>query len=418
MSKLSRFELLNNARRIYPSLRTKAEKSHYIEKLMEVTGYKSSKSVIRHLNKRAAPRKKKKRGRKYSLRPGDFSLLKELWLLMDQPCGKRLAAMLPEWINQGESQRWEGSSKKLSRILSVSSATLDRALSSFKAQGAGRKKQGSIGALKASIPLIDTQQRITKPGQLYADTVAHCGGSMHGSFVWTLTLTDDYTQWTLTRAVWNKGQHGVLAAFEKLFREIPFGIKGINTDNGSEFINYHLQGEFRKKHKTYQITRSRPMHKNDNARAEEKNRHKVRELIGYDRFDEESYVELFNEIYEASNLLNNHFSACQRVVSKKREGGKVKKRYDQARTPYQRVMESLPETRKKEQLRQRHQQLDPFVLRRQIEEGLRKLYAHKQDLEESRGLLAPLTPRQRSTLHPGEYDKNPLPNELLCSTLR
>ena len=237
---------------------------------------------------------------------------------------------------------------------------------------------------------------------MYADTVAHCGGSVGGSFAWTLTFTDDYTQWVCNQAVWNKGQHGVCRAFDKLLRTIPLKVAGINTDNGTEFLNHHLQNYFKQNHPNCIITRSRPMHKNDNARAEEKNRHKVRELIGYERLDDEQFIKLLNDIYRSSNLLNNHFISCMKVISKTRVGSKIIKRYDQASTPYARAMESLTNKRSKEALKTRHENLNPFQLKEKIETGLRKLFALKSSIdEESRGLLTPLSHRQRTALHPG-----------------
>lgn len=321
---------------------------------------------------------------------------------MDQPCGKRFVSMLPEWL-----PHWTNSNKvappgQLERILGVSSSTLDRVLAPFRISEAKRKKTSSLTALKSNIPLVDTQRRICTAGYFYADTVAHCGTTTKGDFAWTLTLTDDYTQWVCNQAVWNKGQYGVCQAFDKLLREIPFKIKGINTYNGGEFINYHLQGYFKNRDKKCEITRSRPMHKNDNARAEEKNRHKIRDLIGYDRLDDERFVNILNEIYKSSNLLNNHFSACMKIISKERMGIKIIKRYDKARTPYARFMEEAKKSGNKTKLLKLHQSLNPFELQEKIEDGLKKLIELKIKCEEEeRGLLAPLTPSAAFDAAPG-----------------
>lgn len=134
------------------------------------------------------------------------------------------------------------------------------------------------------------------------------------------------------------------------------------------------------------------MHKNDNARAEEKNRHKVRDLIGYDRLDDERFVNILNEIDQCSNLLNNHFSACMKIISKERIGSKIIKRYDKARTPYARFMEEAKKSGNKTKLLKLHQSLNPFELQEKIEDGLKKLIELKiKCQEEERGLLAPLT---------------------------
>ncbi len=152
-----------------------------------------------------------------------------------------------------------------------------------------------------------------------------------------------------------------------------------------------------------EITRSRPMMKNDNARAEEKNRHRVRDVVGYGRFDHPGYIKLLNRVYRANNLLTNHFYACSRVIFKTRQGGKLKRQSDQARTPYARVMETLKPSRKKEKLETLHKSLNPLNLRDQLENALRTLFDLQARLEkEEEGLLAPpFPPRQRATLHPG-----------------
>ncbi|MEE1147384.1 MAG: transposase family protein, partial [Bacteroidaceae bacterium] len=185
----------------------------------------------------------------------------------DQPCGKRLHPMLPTWL-QAYSKRQEIDEASKRRILSVSPATLDRVLRDCKVDEIHKANKQTISALKQSIPIIDTTRKIDVAGHLYADTVAHCGDSIRGNFVWTLTVTDDLTLWTLNRAIWNKGQDATCTAFLYLLREMPFMVRSINTDNGSEFINYHLQRMLKERYKRCKLTRSRPYKKNDNARAE------------------------------------------------------------------------------------------------------------------------------------------------------
>ena len=374
MSRLSRLELLSAARRHYRAFRSRKSKHDYLVYLQELTGYSSLKTIIRHLSSASRKKQPRKRGCRPVLNAEDILALKELWFAMDQPCGKRFCSMLPEWLPFWESVHPSLSSASKARLLRASSATLDRALRPFRTASSRTGSTGALTALKSQIPLVDSRRRIQQEGYLYADTVAHCGESTRGSFVWTLTLTDDLTQWTSNRAVWNKGQYETRQALDYLFRRLPFMVRGINTDNGSEFINHHLQRYLKEKRKRCEVTRSRPMHKNDNARAEEKNRHKVRELIGYDRLENEVCVRLLNTIYRASNELNNHFSACIRLMSKQRTGVKVMKCYDKARTPYQRVMEVMKEGKRKESLKRYHASLNPFVLKKRIENGLKKLY--------------------------------------------
>lgn len=208
---------------------------------------------------------------------------------------------------------------------------------------------------------------------------------MRGSFAWTLTVTATLTQWTENRAVWNKSQAAVCLAFEYIFAEIHFPIISINTDNGSEFINHHLQHYWKEKHYRTRITHSRPYHKKDNARAEQKNLTRVRELIEYDRLDELECISLLNNIYENANLLHNYFTANMRVIKKTREGSKIIKKYDKAQTPYTRLMQVMENQEEKQQLVEQKNRLNPLQLRRKIDASLKELYRwiemKKQDKE-------------------------------------
>ena len=159
---------------------------------------------------------------------------------------------------------------------------------------------------------------------------------------------------------------------------MPFRIQSINADNGSEFINYHLQRLLKNKYKRCQLTRSRPYKKNDHARAEERNRHKVRELIGYERIEEPECVYLLNQVYRYHNLLTNFFVASTRLISKEKNPatGRTQKKYDKARTPYERVLEHMKEGRRKQNLIRQRGELDPLNLQEKIEKALKRLFSH------------------------------------------
>ena len=390
MSKQARIELLSVWREKYASVVSRYRKARIIDCIMQSAGYKNRKTVIRLLSSKKMPSGKKKKGRRRIIGRKELQVIKKLWFLMGQPCGKRMEAQLPEWLAfyaADEHIEYEN----LQWVLRISAATLDRALRSTKIkQGARKAQQESLSNLKKSIELVDSQRVITEPGHLYADTVSHGGSDASGDYAWTLTLTDDYTLWTGNRAVWNKGQYGVCQAFGHIFRETPFAKRSINTDNGAEFINYHLQGWLKKQHKRTKVTRSRPYHKNDNARAEERNRHKVRELVGRDRFDEQGCVRLLNEVYKYHDLLTNHFYASTRLVSKHRDksSGKYSRKYGKPQTPYQRLLATLnPESRRYKRLVAQHAQLNPIELSHKVEKALRKLYEYikrqRQRREES-----------------------------------
>jgi len=213
-----------------------------------------------------------------------------------------------------------------------------------------------------------------------ADTVAHCGTTLAGDFVWSLTLTDIASGWTENRATWNKGATGVLEQIKHIENNLPFPILGFDSDNGSEFLNYHLLRYFteRPDQKSVQFTRSRPYKKNDNAHVEQKNWTHVRQLFGYYRFDNPKIVILMNDLYsqELSSLLN-FFYPCIKLIDKVRIKSSIKKKYDIAQTPYQRLMAStcLNEEQKKA-LTDKFNALDPFLLQKNVQKKLKLIFKH------------------------------------------
>ncbi len=378
-----RVELLTSWMPRYAKTYSKKKKGEIIDFLMESTGYKNRKTVIRLMKHGWKGEQKKRRGRPKILERRDRQLLGRIWLMMGQPCGKRMAAQLPEWMPHMECELGIRAEER-ERLLRISAATIDRELRTGKIKG-GKKRggKGSMGNLKKSIPLIDPTRRITQPGHLYADTVAHSGESMRGDFAWTLTVTDDYTLWTWNRAVWNKGQYGVCCALANIFAHLPMPKRDINTDNGAEFINYHIQKWLTQKYKRCKVTRSRPYKKNDNARAEERNRHKVRELVGYERYDEPRCVRLLNKVYKYHNLLVNHFYTSTRLISKQRDvaSGKVRRRYDKEQTPYERLIKSLdPEEMRYKKLVEEHAMLNPVDLSKKVEAAMKELFTYMEEV--------------------------------------
>jgi len=210
-----------------------------------------------------------------------------------------------------------------------------------------------------------------------ADTVAHCGNSLAGDFIWSLTLTDIHTGWTECRAMWNNGAAGVIQQIENIQAGLPFELKGFDCDNGSEFLNHHLVRYF-SEHKPRKIrfTRARPYKKNDNAHVEQKNWSHVRQLLGYDRLDNPKLVELINDLYRNSwSLLQNHFGPTLKLLQKKRINSKYYKKYDNPKTPYQRLLEAEQVSENsKDTLKKQHQLLDPFKLRQQIDRQLKTIF--------------------------------------------
>lgn len=282
-------------RRIYHKYRRSSVKkrSVILDELCDLTNM-NRKYLIRKLNKKKS-KPLKRRGPKPTYSPEIYlPIIKPIWLAADQLCGKRLKVVLNDWLHFYEEEFGELEATIRQKTLQISSATLDRLLkpikTSLRGRGLSGTKPGSI--IKNQIPIKTNQWEETKPGFMEADTVAHCGSSLEGSFVWSLTMTDILTTWTENRAIWNKGAHGVGIAIDDVELKLPFEIKGFDCDNGSEFLNYHLIRKFaaRPQEKAIQFTRSRPYKKNDNAHVEQKNWTHVRQLFGYHRFDKERLV--------------------------------------------------------------------------------------------------------------------------------
>lgn len=304
--------------------------------------------------------------------------LKAVWLATDQMCGKRLKAALPLWLPH--YVRTYGLKEEVKqKLLMMSDRTIDRLLHQIKSKYPKRfcgTKPGSL--LRKQIPIKTDQWNETIPGFVEADTVAHCGTTLMGNFVWSITLTDIYSGWTENAAVWNKGSHGILKQLEIIEDKLPFELKGFDSDNGSEFLNYHLVGYFQERKKPVQFTRSRPYHKGDNAHVEQKNWTHVRQLFGYHRFQDPQLVALMNDIYQNElSLLHNYFYPAMKLKDKVRIESKIKKQYYKAQTPYQRLMNSdAINLLQKEKLRQTFESLNPFDLQKIIQQKLKNIFKY------------------------------------------
>lgn len=380
MGKLSMDLYLANISKRYKAA-NKIEKGKLLNELCESSGF-HKKHAIRLLNSSAKKRTKKtNQGRPKIYPESDYLLpLKRVWLLSDQLCGKRLKMALPLWLpHYGQAYDtlepgiYEG-------LLSMSAATIDRLLAplrvKFKRSLSGTKP-GSI--LKKHIPVKTNQWDEDRPGFLEADTVAHCGTSLSGNFVWSLTMTDINSGWTELRAVWNKGATGVVSQIEDIEQCLPFLILGFDCDNGSEFLNWHLMHYFSNEAGAHRIhfTRSRPYHSDDNAHVEQKNWTHVRQLFGYARFDKEALVELMNDLYKNEvSKMNNFFLPNFKLIEKQRVQSKIIKKHSKPETPYQRLINSeYVSLDKKKELTEIYNRLNPFELQKIIQKKLKRIFA-------------------------------------------
>jgi hypothetical protein len=327
----------------------------------------------------SGPRPGKRAGRppRYA-DPALLSVLRRIWLACDQMCSKRLKAALPLWLPHYETSYGRLPEPLKARLLALSAATIDRLLKPLRARlgrrGLTGTKPGTL--LKTQIPLRTNHWDITRPGFLEADTVAHCGNSLAGSFVWSITLTDICTGWTECRAVWNKGAHGVVEQIRRVEAALPFKLRGFDCDNGSEFLNHHLLRYFAHRRDPVAFTRSRPYHKDDNAHVEQKNWSCVRQLLGYDRLEHPHHVRLINNLYANEwSLYINHFCPSMKLKAKQRDGAKTKRQYHPPQTPLQRLLATRELTKPaKTALRDLHAQLNPFTLKATIETKLRRIF--------------------------------------------
>jgi hypothetical protein len=251
----------------------------------------------------------------------------------------------------------------------MSAATIDRKLATARAKmlprGRSHTKPGSM--LKSRIAMRTwAEHDEDSPGYVEVDLVAHEGGNSRGRFCFTLTVTDIATGWTENRTVPDKRQAHVIAAVKDVVRNLPFPIKGIDSDNGSEFINDQLYRYCR--NEKLKFTRSRSGNKNDGAHVEQKNWTAVRQLVGYLRYDTQAELDLLNQIWVLQSLIGNHFYPQQKLISKVRDGAKVTKRYDRARTPYARAL-AHPAVKplRRRRLTAQHTSFNPAAVQRQIQ---------------------------------------------------
>lgn len=377
MSPRTKREYLEVVHRRYKNA-TRDQKSLILDEYCATTGC-HRKHAIRQLNgfQRFTAPKPKKRGRKPLYDPeAVLRPLKKIWLAANLPCSKRLKPIVALWLPGYEASFGTLAPKARAALLRISAATIDRLLQPTREQMAHRgratTKPGAL--LRNQIPLGTNQWDQTQPGFLEADTVAHCGLSMAGQFVYSLDCVDIATTWTEQRALWGRGEQGVLEQLQDIEQHLPFEILGFDCDNGGEFLNRHLVRHFTERVRPVQFTRSRAYRKDDNAHVEQKNWTHIRQWLGYERFDDPALVPLLNELYRTEwRLFHNFFCPSVKLLEKERIGARTRKRYDTPKTPYQRVMASNAIPRKtKIALAAQFRTLNPFVLREAMEQKLKK----------------------------------------------
>jgi len=355
---------------------SKKEKGRVLDEFTAVVGCQR-KSAIRLLRGRKQSWAGRRRGRPRRYGHEVAGVLKMAWEATDRLCSKRLHPFLPELIpvlrRHGDSFI---SAEVADELCRMSPSTMDRLLRPWRRLGGRRPlsttKPGSL--LKSSIPIrtfADWEE--ARPGFLEVDLVHHCGETTEGFYLTTLCAVDVTSGWSECMPVWGKGQSRIGGAIHRIRQRLPFPLLGLDSDNGSEFINQHLYTYCQRESITF--TRSRSYKKNDSCHVEQKNWSVVRRLIGYDRYNSRAALETLDRIYTILRLYINFFQPSMKLVSKTRHGARVHKVYDQALTPYQRLLRSGVLTgAKRHELIAIYHGLNPMQLLRQLNENLESLW--------------------------------------------
>jgi transposase InsO family protein len=360
-----------------------SEKGHILDEFCANCGY-HRKYAIRLLNgapPASKPVSRPRRRRKVSYGVQVISILEAVWEAADYPWSLRLKALLPQWM-PWIRRRFRLRAEIEEQLLRISPRAIDYRLQSRKRvlrkRIYGNTKPGTL--LKQHIPVKTDRWDVQVPGFTEIDLVSHSGASAGGDCCHSLNLTDIYSTWVETRAVLGKGQQGVRQALEEIGRALPFPLRGIDSDNGSEFINAHLYGYCRSR--GIQFTRGRPYKKDDNAHIEQKNWTHVRRLLGYARYDSQRALVAINDLYANElHLFRNLFLPSVKLVRKVRVGSRTRRIYGKPQTPFERVCASpASDPEQIAALKRQQRWLDPFELSRAIQAKLEHIFQLSQEL--------------------------------------
>jgi len=380
MNQTTRSQVLEKLRRRYQTGGAE-HKRKLIDQAVQLLGY-HRKSAIRSLGANTVmPGPVMVTGRPVSYEPSLLvPWLRPIWQATDYACGRRLVAMLPEWIPAYEQYERRMPGEVREKLLLASGRTLDRLLEPLRAEGTRRSLTRPGTLLRQQIPIRGSLWEEGKAGWLEVDTVALCGGSVAGEFVWMVDGVDYATTWVELRAMWGRGQAGTLAALQDMEASLPFSLLGLDSDNGGEFLNHHVLKWLQKRPQPVFMTRSRPYKKDDNAHVEQKNWTHVRQCFGYERHDNPELVEPMNVLVKgAYGQLLNYFHASLKLERKERKGGKVRRIYGAAQTPLARVLASAQVSlATKQRLLQEKARLNPFALKQAVTRSLKAISAMRR----------------------------------------
>jgi len=378
MARRSKREYLRSTYKRYRQAQ-RAEKKMMLEEFCKVCGY-NRKYAIWLLNRPLPETTVRKRSVPHSptYSQAMVRVLAKVWEASGYLCSQRLKAALVHWL-PWIRQHFELTQPVEDQLLAISARQMDRRLRAtkhiVKRRLYGTTRPGSL--LKHMIPIKTDHWDVNRPGYLEIDLVSHSGASAVGEFLHSLDCVDIATCWVERKAVMGKSALGVLNAVTEIEHQLPFPLKGIDSDNGSEFINNHLLAfcQQRPAGRTIQFTRSRPYKKDDNAHIEQKNWTHVRKLMGWDRYDTAKALEAANQLYEELRIFQNLFQPSMKLRCKIRKGSRLIRRYDTPRTPFERVVESRKgDPKKLAALKHTLKTTDPFELSTRIDQQLERIY--------------------------------------------
>ncbi|NVM27054.1 MAG: transposase family protein, partial [Desulfobacterales bacterium] len=356
---------------------SKESKARILDELCQVCGYNRKYAIwklnrLRDKEKAKTPGKRRRR-RKYGHEV--LLIVEEVWKKSGYPWSVRLKEILRLWL-PWIKKHYQVTAEVEEKLLEISPSTMDRHLkplkNKLKRRIYGRTKPGTL--LRHKIPVKTDHWDVEQPGYLEADLVSHSGESGYGEFMHSLNFTDIFSQWVETQAVMGKGREGILEAFGKISRRLPFRILGIDSDNGSEFINHHLWNYCEER--GIQFTRSRPYKKDDNAHIEQKNWTHVRKLMGWDRYDSPQALVAMNDLYEKElPLYMNLFQPSVKLLKTERKGSRKNRLYSRPLTPLDRLLasEHIDQSQKEELIALR-EKLDPFELAETVDQKLQQIW--------------------------------------------
>ena len=366
---------------------SRQEKKRMLDQMTGILGM-HRKAVIRALKReqmRDPLKPRGKAGHPLMYTPDVTAALRELWDISGELCAERLRPMVSEYaIILERDDMWEHSDEATYKLRAMSLATMKRRIMGFlRIKLGGGRSTTKPSDLKEIIPIRRGPWENPHPGYGEIDTVVHCGSTLSGDMAYTVNFLDIATFWSESAAQINKGQMRTKESVANIQKRLPFSMRGLDPDTGSEFINWVLKGWCDTE--GIELTRSRPNHKNDNAHIEQRNFTNVRKLLGYSRIDTQAAVDLMNQLYAGPwRLYVNFFQPVMQCTGKVRIGSRYRRTYGQARTPYQRVLADSRISRSiKDALTRQYVTLNPKILRKQIDALVRKIFQTQKRLRNS-----------------------------------